>query len=73
MALQARKQTLFVVTKSHDRYYAPELRNVHSRNVIVQPHGKGTGAAIAFSLFRILQRDPDAIIAFYPSGSLLCR
>ena len=60
-------RTLFVVTKTHDRYYTPELGNVHPRNLLVQPHGKGTGAAIAFSLFRIVQRDPDAIIAFYPS------
>lgn len=60
-------RTLFVVTEAHDRYYAPELGNVPSCNVLVQPHGKGTGAAIAFSLFRILQRAPDAIVAFYPS------
>jgi mannose-1-phosphate guanylyltransferase len=61
------ERTLFVVTKAHDRYYTPELKTVHPRNVIAQPHGKGTGAAIAFSLFEILRRDPDAIIAFYPS------
>jgi len=40
-------RTLFVVTKTHDRYYAPELRTIPPRNVIVQPHGKGTSKGLA--------------------------
>jgi len=60
-------KTLFVVTKSHEPYYKDELRDVPPGQMIVQPANKGTAAAIALSLLRIVSRDPGAVVAFFPS------
>jgi len=59
--------TLFVVTKSHGPYFREELNGVDSSRLIVQPKNKGTATAIAASVLRVAQRDPDAVIAFIPS------
>ncbi len=59
--------TLFVVNRQHETYYANELSDVHPGQLIVQPMNRGTGAAIAWSLLRIIGRDPDAVVAFFPS------
>jgi len=60
-------KTMFVVTRAHESFYADELGGVCSGQVVVQPQNKGTGTAIVFALLRIAQRDPDAIVAFFPS------
>jgi mannose-1-phosphate guanylyltransferase len=60
-------QTLLVVTKTHERFYADQLAGTPSSCVLVQPHNQGTAPAILFSLIRLLQLDPRAIVAFFPS------
>jgi mannose-1-phosphate guanylyltransferase len=35
--------------------------------ILVQPLNRGTGVAIAVALLRILQLDPEAIVAFFPA------
>src|SRR5438132_446793 len=55
------ERTVFVVVKAHQRFYARELADVAPSRIVVQPNNKGTAAAIAYSLIRILQEDPDAI------------
>src|SRR5262249_12566628 len=34
--------------------------------ILVQPQNRGTGAAITLALFRILQSDPNSVVAFFP-------
>lgn len=60
-------KTLMVLLKSHEPFYSWELRDVSETQMLVQPRSRGTLAAIAVSLARILQRDPDAFVAFFPS------
>ena len=60
-------QTLLVVTKTHERFYADQVAGTPSSCVLVQPHNQGTAPAILFSLIRLLQLDPQAIVAFFPS------
>ena len=60
-------QTLLVVTKPHERFYADQVAGPPSSCVLVQPHNQGTAPAILFSLIRLLQLDPQAIVAFFPS------
>jgi mannose-1-phosphate guanylyltransferase len=60
-------QTLLVVTKTHERFYADQVAGTPSSCVLVQPHNQGTAPAILFSLLRLLQLDPQAIVAFFPS------
>ena len=40
---------------------------MHPSQIIVQPSNKGTGAAIACALIHVMERDPDAVVAFFPS------
>lgn len=60
-------QTLLVVTKTHERFYADQLADIPSSCLLVQPHNQGTAPAILFSLLRLLELDPQAIVALFPS------
>lgn len=60
-------RTLFVLTRKHEAFYAAELAAVPRHRMVVQPSNRGTLPAILWSLLRIHQRDPDALVAFFPS------
>jgi mannose-1-phosphate guanylyltransferase len=60
-------RTLFVLTKSHEPYYAAELAEVPPAQTVVQPSNRGTLPAILWSLMRVVRRDREAIVAFFPS------
>jgi mannose-1-phosphate guanylyltransferase len=61
------ERTMFVVVKAHERYYEHELADVAASRIVVQPHNKGTAAAIVYSLLRILQQDEEAIVGYFPA------
>lgn len=58
---------MFVVTSAHEEFYTENLFDVDSSRLVVQPVNRGTGVAIAIALLRVLQSDPGAIMAFFPS------
>ena len=60
-------QTLLVMTRAHECYYADNVAGVSSTCLLVQPHNHGTAAAIAYGLTRVGQTDPLGIVAFFPS------
>ena len=60
-------QTLTVVTRTHERFYASLLKSEPKTRLLVQPENKGTAPAILFSLLRIAQLSPNATVAFFPS------
>ena len=62
----ARERTLYVVNQLHQPYYAPILDR-DGANLVVQPRNAGTAPAILYSLLRIADRDPNAVVAFFPS------
>ncbi len=59
--------TSVVVTRSHERFYAPILGGLPSRNLVVQPQNRGTAPAILYSLLRLAATAPDAQVAIFPS------
>jgi mannose-1-phosphate guanylyltransferase len=59
-------RTLAVVTKKHESFYARELGDLQETAILVQPENRGTGIAIATTVLRVLGRDPEAIVAFFP-------
>jgi len=61
------RQTLLVVTKTHERYYADQLNDIPSCSLFVQPCNRGTTPAILYSLFRLRESDPSAVVGFFPS------
>jgi mannose-1-phosphate guanylyltransferase len=63
----APQRTLYVVNRAHEKYYAPLLSDAPTKNLVVQPSNRGTAPAILYSLLRIAARDPNAVVAFFPS------
>src|ERR1700692_3694639 len=56
-------QTLLLLTRTHERYYAAELTEVPSSCLLIQPHNHGTAFAIAYSLTRLRQMEPQGLVA----------
>lgn len=63
----APERTLYVVNRAHEMFYKPILKGKATANLIVQPSNRGTAPAILYSLLRIAARDPNAVVAFFPS------
>jgi mannose-1-phosphate guanylyltransferase len=61
-----RDRTMFVVTRDHERYYREDLGKADPSRIIVQPQNRGTGVAIAAALLRILKREANPLVAFFP-------
>jgi mannose-1-phosphate guanylyltransferase len=67
----AEERTLYVVNRLHEPYYSPILSEQQENNLITQPNNRGTAPAILYSLFRIAARDPEAVVAFFPSDHFI--
>jgi mannose-1-phosphate guanylyltransferase len=63
----ADRQTLFLLTQTHERFYADQLSGVAEERLLIQPYNHGTAPAIAYSLTHIDRLDPEAVVAFFPS------
>jgi mannose-1-phosphate guanylyltransferase len=60
-------RTLFALSGAHEPFYREELAGVPDRCAVVQPANRGTAAAMALCLRRIVRLDEDAVVAFFPS------
>lgn len=60
-------RTLVVVTETHERFYAPLLADVWSRQIVVQPESRGTAPAILYALLRLHTMAPADPVAIFPS------
>jgi mannose-1-phosphate guanylyltransferase len=61
------RNTLLVVTKTHERFYSDQLNDVPSSSLLVQLCNRGTTPAILYSLVRLRESDPSAVVGFFPS------
>ncbi len=61
------QHTLLALTRTHERFYTDEVATVSPARLLVQPRNKGTAPAITYSLMRVHEVDPDALVAFFPS------
>ena len=57
---------IFVLSRAHERYYPEDVNDASDSCVIEQPLNGGTGIAIILAVLHVLQRDPDAVVAFFP-------
>jgi mannose-1-phosphate guanylyltransferase len=57
---------VFVLSRAHERYYGEDLTDACDSYAIEQPLNRGTGIAIILALLHVLQRDRDALVAFFP-------
>jgi mannose-1-phosphate guanylyltransferase len=60
------ERILASITRTHERFYGPILSSMSSRNLIVQPHNRGTAAGILHALLRLAKRAPDAEVVLFP-------
>jgi mannose-1-phosphate guanylyltransferase len=56
-----------VVAAQHRQWWASMLGYLRPRNVIVQPHNRGTAHGILLPLVRIAEMDPDATVVLLPA------
>lgn len=61
------EQQLLLLTRTHERFYADQLRGVSSSNLLVQPWNHGTAPAIVYGLTRLRDMRQDPIVGFFPS------
>ena len=61
------EQTIFSLTRSHERFYQEQLAGVDGRRKVIQPLNRGTAIAMALCLEIIAEQDDEALVAFFPS------
>lgn len=61
------KQISVVINENHLELAKEQLRSLPQRNIFVQPLNRDTGPGLIFSLLRIQQMYPDAIVAAFPT------
>ena len=59
--------TMVVVTRTHERFYAPLLADLPSGGVVAQPQNRGTAPAILYGLLRLARMGPMDAVAILPS------
>ena len=60
-------RTVFALRRAHEPFYSTELKEVPPTQMVVQPSNRGTLPAILWTLLHVIQRDPHASVAFFPS------
>jgi len=60
-----------VVTRPHERFYAPLVRDLAPGRLVVQPDNRGTAAGLLYSLLRIADLAGDVPLAVFPSDHFL--
>jgi mannose-1-phosphate guanylyltransferase len=60
-------RTMVIVASEHRRWWHGELGCVPAANVVVQPANRGTAPGVLLPLLSILERDPGATVALFPS------
>lgn len=63
----APEQTLFVVTRKHERFYRSQLADLPAGRLVVQPQNRGTAPAILYVLLWLSRMSPNGVVAFFPS------
>jgi mannose-1-phosphate guanylyltransferase len=61
------RQTLLVLTRTHEEFYVDQISDVSSTSLVIQPQNRGTAPAILYSLMRLRELDPRSVVAFFPS------
>ena len=65
------KQILTVVNPHHLEFVQEQLNDQPPENILVQPCARGTANGILLSLLHIYHRDPNALVAIFPSDHFI--
>ncbi len=61
------ERLLTVVTRHHERFYAPALADAPPRSIVVQPDNRGTVPAVLYALTRLSSAAPADPVVVLPS------
>jgi mannose-1-phosphate guanylyltransferase len=62
-----KSRTLIALTRTHQCFYTPLLRDFGPWQLVIQPQNRETAPAILYSLLRLSIRDPLASVALFPA------
>jgi mannose-1-phosphate guanylyltransferase len=65
------ERTVVVTHRGHATYLAAEFREGESPTVLPQPYDRGTAAGVLYPACWIAWRDPEAIVAIFPSDHFI--
>jgi mannose-1-phosphate guanylyltransferase len=68
-----KKRIVVVVAEEHRRFFERELAELPRENAVVQPLNRGTAAGVLLPLAVVLERDPEARIAYLPSDHYIAK
>ena len=60
-------RTLMVLTRAHERFYAPLVAGMPAHCAVIQPRARGTAPAILYGLLRVAALAPAATVVITPS------
>jgi mannose-1-phosphate guanylyltransferase len=60
-------RVIAVVSEKHRALWAPDIRGIPDRNLVVQPRNRGTAAGVLLPLLAVAARDPEAQAVLLPS------
>jgi mannose-1-phosphate guanylyltransferase len=69
----SRHRMMLVVAEEHSAWWTRQAAIVAPENLFVQPLDRGTAAGVFFPLLTILERDPEATVAVFPSDHVFER
>lgn len=69
--LVAPERTLVVTNARHASLVQESLPGIPAENILVEPYKRDTAPCIAFAMYTILKRDPDAIMVVVPSDHII--
>lgn len=61
------ERLMVIVNEEHLNYAERDVRGLDKRNIVVQPFSRETSASILLPLLHVHRRDPDALVAIFPS------
>ncbi|HLY66569.1 MAG TPA: mannose-1-phosphate guanylyltransferase [Chloroflexota bacterium] len=64
---------LVVTEQSHAHLIREQLPELPPENILVEPARRGTGPAIGWAAVHIQHRDPDGVMAIFPSDHVIVR
>lgn len=66
------KENIIIATTARYRdLVVSQIPEIDSRNLLLEPYGRGTAPCIAYSAYSLLKRDPDAVMIVTPSDHLI--
>ena len=67
----APERTVIVTCQAHSQYVKQEFPDTPAQQILAQPEDRGTAAGILFPAHWIYSRDPEAVVAVFPSDHFI--